>query len=382
MSQFWTRTRLSGPKGRKNRFPHEFCGKICYGLWPLIGFWSDTFQSSSYPLIQKRIAQITPWECFFLFLLNSISRKERLVKELRVKFVFFTEIIILKQFFVSNNFQSSSSYFPPDALLLQSRVSPNHCPTALLIMPGWYQKSEMGTKMENLMQKRVQRDRGKNGPQNACSREFSIFSPFSCHFCNGKPNWKEGSAGQGQKRWIFEGVFHFFSIFIFSPMAGFWPSFHAMPARHDPKTNCIVDCCDAIPLAYIITHTKETASTEDLLYPSRTFTGPNFIHPHPPHPWKYPSRGGGCIKGGGGVKNSCRVGPQNIHPHPPSPGKWLLARSGGEGGGAYIIFLRGTLPMSLGMLNSGIKVIVVEINLKKIRGGRYCGEFWHLLLEH
>ena len=29
-------------------------------------------------------------------------------------------------------------------------------------------------------------------------------------------------------------------------------------------------------------------------------TGPNFIHAHPPpHPWNYPSRGGGCIKRGG-----------------------------------------------------------------------------------
>ena len=28
-------------------------------------------------------------------------------------------------------------------------------------------------------------------------------------------------------------------------------------------------------------------------------TGPIFVHPHPPHPWKYPPRGGGCIKGGG-----------------------------------------------------------------------------------
>ena len=46
--------------------------------------------------------------------------------------------------------------------------------------------------------------------------------------------------------------------------------------------------------------------------------------------WKYPSRGGGCIKWVG-VSNSCRGGPLNIHPHP-FPWKCLLARDGGRGG--------------------------------------------------
>ena len=57
--------------------------------------------------------------------------------------------------------------------------------------------------------------------------------------------------------------------------------------------------------------------------------------PPPPHPWKYPSRGGGCIKEGGRIK-SCRGGLQNTPP-PPLSEKGLLAEMGGEGGGAYKI---------------------------------------------
>ena len=35
VSNFRTRTRLlSGLQGRKHRFPHELCGKICYCSWP------------------------------------------------------------------------------------------------------------------------------------------------------------------------------------------------------------------------------------------------------------------------------------------------------------------------------------------------------------
>ena len=51
----------------------------------------------------------------------------------------------------------------------------------------------------------------------------------------------------------------------------------------------------------------------------------NFIHPHP---WKYPSRGGGRKKWGG--KN---VPPQNIHPHGPHP--WKMSFGQKWGGGVY-----------------------------------------------
>ena len=59
--------------------------------------------------------------------------------------------------------------------------------------------------------------------------------------------------------------------------------------------------------------------------------GPNFIHPHPP-PLKYQSRGGGCLKeGGGGIKFLPR-GASKSTPPPPSPEKGPLARNGGRGG--------------------------------------------------
>ena len=61
-------------------------------------------------------------------------------------------------------------------------------------------------------------------------------------------------------------------------------------------------------------------------------TGPNFIHPHPPHPWKYPSRGGGCIKGGA-YKIPAAWGLKMYNP----PEKCLLAEIGGRGGGVHII---------------------------------------------
>ena len=61
-------------------------------------------------------------------------------------------------------------------------------------------------------------------------------------------------------------------------------------------------------------------------------TGPNFIHAHPPHPWKDPPRGGGCIKRGGRI-NFLPRGASKYTPPPPSPGKCLLARNGGRGGG-------------------------------------------------
>ena len=62
------------------------------------------------------------------------------------------------------------------------------------------------------------------------------------------------------------------------------------------------------------------------------------LHTPTPHPYKYPSRGGGRIKGGG-YKNPATWG-LKIHPPPPSPEKCLLARNGGKWGGAHIISSR------------------------------------------
>ena len=66
----------------------------------------------------------------------------------------------------------------------------------------------------------------------------------------------------------------------------------------------------------------------------RTCYGAKFYTPPPPHPWKYPSRGGGRIKEGGRIK-SCRGGLQNIHPPPLSLKKVFWPKWVGGGGGVY-----------------------------------------------
>ena len=65
--------------------------------------------------------------------------------------------------------------------------------------------------------------------------------------------------------------------------------------------------------------------------------GAEFYTPPPPHPYKYPSRCGGCIKGGGRIKFLPRGGSEYTPP-PPSPEKCLWARNGGGGGGGVYNF--------------------------------------------
>ena len=68
-----------------------------------------------------------------------------------------------------------------------------------------------------------------------------------------------------------------------------------------------------------------------------TFTGPNFIHPHPPTPENTLLGVGACIKREGGRIKFLPRGASKYTPPPPSPEKCLLAKNGGGGGGAYII---------------------------------------------
>ena len=62
------------------------------------------------------------------------------------------------------------------------------------------------------------------------------------------------------------------------------------------------------------------------------FYGAKFYAPPPLHPWKYPSRGGGCIKGGGGAHKIPAA-------HPP-PLKMSFGQEWG-GGEGRIYFLPG-----------------------------------------
>ena len=69
------------------------------------------------------------------------------------------------------------------------------------------------------------------------------------------------------------------------------------------------------------------------------FTGPNFLHPHPPHP-QNTLLGVGAYERGGAYKNPA-AGGSNYTPPPPPPQKCLLAKRGGRGGGGRVEFLPG-----------------------------------------
>ena len=87
-------------------------------------------------------------------------------------------------------------------------------------------------------------------------------------------------------------------------------------------------------LAIALPITEGVLRSDSRCFPhsAHSLYGAKFYTPPPPHPWKYPSSGGGgVLKRGGGIK-SCRGGLQNI----PPPPRWKRY-SRQNGGGIWFL---------------------------------------------